>query len=75
METKPKATEALTTLQAIREIKEQISRDIHGMTYEQFKAYLAEDAPVSPEKMFPEKLAKTNEMLRTARLPAKKPRV
>ena len=66
---KPKALTVAATVQAIREIKEQISRDIHGMTFEQFQAYLAADKP-----LFPEKLAKANEMLKTARLPAKKPR-
>lgn len=42
MKTESKKEKEFDTVKTFREIKEKISRDIRGMSYEQFKAYLAE---------------------------------
>ncbi len=42
MKTKDKTEKAFDTLKTFRDIKEKISKDTYGMTYEQFKAYLAQ---------------------------------
>lgn len=42
MKTKDKKVKDFDTVKTFREIKEKISIDIQGMTYEQFKAYLAQ---------------------------------
>lgn len=42
MKTKNKAVKDFDTVKTFREIKEKISKDIQGMTFEQLKAYLAE---------------------------------
>ncbi len=42
MKTKDKKVKDFDTVKTFREIKENISKDIAGMTYNQFKAYLAE---------------------------------
>lgn len=41
MKTKDKKTKDFDTIKTFREIKENISKDIQGMTFEQFKLYLA----------------------------------
>lgn len=41
MKMKDKKAKAFDTVKTFREIKEKISREIRGMTFEQFKAYLA----------------------------------
>jgi len=47
MKTKDKKIKEFDTVKTFREIKEKISKEIHGMTFEQFKAYLAKDTPKS----------------------------
>ncbi len=42
MKTKDKKVKDFDTVKTFRDIKEKISKDIKGMSYEQFKAYLAE---------------------------------
>lgn len=42
MKTKDKKVKDFDTVKTFREIKEKISMDIQGKTFEQFKAYLAE---------------------------------
>ncbi|MEO5998895.1 MAG: hypothetical protein ABIN89_19175 [Chitinophagaceae bacterium] len=42
MKTKDKKVKDFDTVKAFREIKERISKDINGMTFDQLKAYLAE---------------------------------
>ena len=42
MKTKDKKEKAFDTVKIFREIKEQISKETYGMTYEQFKAYLVD---------------------------------
>ena len=41
MKTKDKKVKEFDTVKTFREIKEKISKDIQGMTFEQFKTYLA----------------------------------
>ncbi len=41
MKMKDKKIKDFDTVKTFREIKENISKDIQGMTFEQFKAYLA----------------------------------
>ena len=41
MKTKGKKEKEFDTVRTFRDIKEKISRDIQGMTFEQLKAYLA----------------------------------
>jgi len=41
MKTKDKKEKEFDTVKIFREIKEKISQDTYGMTFEQFKAYLA----------------------------------
>ena len=45
MKTKDKKIKEFDTVKTFREIKEKISKDIQGMTFEQFKAYLAKKSP------------------------------
>jgi beta-lactam-binding protein with PASTA domain len=40
METKTKIVKDFDTVKVFREIKEKISKDIKGMTFEQLQAYL-----------------------------------
>jgi hypothetical protein len=40
MKTKDKKIKDFDTVKTFREIKEKISKDIQGMTFEQLKAYL-----------------------------------
>lgn len=40
MKTKNKIVKEFDTVKTFREIKNKISKDIKGMTYEQFQAYL-----------------------------------
>jgi hypothetical protein len=40
METKTKIVKEFDTVQTFREIKDKISKDIKGMTFEQLQAYL-----------------------------------
>ena len=40
MKTKNKIVKEFDTVKTFREIKDKISKDIQGMTYEQLKAYL-----------------------------------
>ena len=40
MKTKIKTTKDFDTVKTFREIKDKISKDIKGMTFEQFQAYL-----------------------------------
>ena len=42
MRTKDKKVKDFDTVKTFRDIKEKISNDIQGMSFEQFKAYLAE---------------------------------
>ena len=42
MKTKDKKVKEFDTVKTFREIKDKISKDIQEMTFEQFKAYLAE---------------------------------
>lgn len=42
MKTKDKKEKDFDTVKAFRAIREKISNDIQGMTFEQLKAYLAE---------------------------------
>ena len=42
MKTESKKEKEFDTVKTFREIKEKISRDIQGMSYEQFRKYLAE---------------------------------
>lgn len=42
MKTKDKKEKEFDTVKTFREIKDKISKDTYGMTYEQFKAYLAD---------------------------------
>ncbi len=42
MKTKDKKVKDFDTVKTFREIKEKISKDIQGMTFEQLKTYLAE---------------------------------
>lgn len=42
MKTKDKKVKDFDTIKTFRKIKEKISKDIQGMTFEQLKAYLAE---------------------------------
>lgn len=42
MKTKDKKEKEFDTVKTFREIKEKISKDTYGMTYEQFKAYLSD---------------------------------
>ncbi len=42
MKTKDKKVKGFDIVITFREIKEKISKDIQGMTFEQFNAYLAE---------------------------------
>lgn len=42
MKTKDKKIKEFDTVKTFREIKEKISKEIQGMTFEQFKAYLEE---------------------------------
>ena len=42
MKTKDKTDKEFDTVKTFREIKEKVSRDTYGMTFEQFKAYLAD---------------------------------
>ena len=42
MKMKDKKAKEFDTVKIFRETKEEISRDTYGMTYEQFKAYLAD---------------------------------
>ena len=50
MKTKNKKAKEFDTVQAFRAIKEKISHDIQGMSFEQLKAYLAERSlkPATP---------------------------
>ncbi len=41
MKTKAKDQKEFDTVKTFREIKEKISKDTYGMTFEQFQAYLA----------------------------------
>jgi len=41
MKTKDKKIKEFDTVKTFREIKEKISKETYGMTFEQFKAYLA----------------------------------
>ena len=43
MKTKDKKIKEFDTVKTFREIKEKISKEIQGMTFEQFKAYLAKE--------------------------------
>jgi hypothetical protein len=43
MKTKDKKIKEFDTVKTFREIKEKISKEIQGMTFDQFKAYLAEE--------------------------------
>jgi len=40
MKTKDKKTKNFDAVKTFRDIKEKISKEIQGMTFEQFKAYL-----------------------------------
>jgi len=42
MKTKDRKVKEFDTVKTFREIKEKISKDIQGMTFEQLKAYLTE---------------------------------
>ncbi len=42
MKTKDKKVKEFDTVETFREIKEKISKDIYGMTFNQFKTYMAE---------------------------------
>ena len=42
MKTKNKKIKDFDTVKTFRKIKEKISKDIQGMTFEQLKAYLAD---------------------------------
>ncbi len=42
MKMKDKKNKEFDTVKTFREIKEKISKDTYGMTFEQFKAYLAD---------------------------------
>ena len=42
MKTKDKTDKEFDTVKTFREIKEKVSKDTYGMTFEQFKAYLAD---------------------------------
>ena len=42
MKTNDKKIKEFDTVKTFREIKEKISKETYGMTFEQFKAYLAE---------------------------------
>jgi hypothetical protein len=42
MKTKNKKEKDFDSVKTFREIKEKISKDIQGMSFEQFKAYLTE---------------------------------
>lgn len=48
MKTKDKKEKVCDTVKTFRDIKEKISKDTHGMTYEQFKKYLA-DKKMKPQ--------------------------
>ena len=41
MKTKDKKEKEFDSVKTFREIKDKISKETYGMTYEQFKAYLA----------------------------------
>lgn len=56
MKTKDKKDKEFDTVKAFREIKEKISRDTFGMTFEQFKSYLANPA-TKPKSWKPAQLA------------------
>ena len=45
MRTKDKKAKDFDTVKAFREIKEKISSDIQGMSFEELKAYLADKSP------------------------------
>jgi len=45
MKTKNKKIKEFDTVKTFREIKEKISKEIQGMTFEQLKAYLAKETP------------------------------
>ena len=45
MKTKDRKQKEFDAVKTFREIKEKISKDTYGMTYEQFKAYLADKKP------------------------------
>lgn len=49
MKTKDKEDKEFDAVETFREIKEKISRDTYGMSFGQFKAYLA-DKKVKPQK-------------------------
>lgn len=51
MKTKSKKEASPTNVQIIRAIKEEISRDICGMTFEQLQVYLAERQPLFSDKL------------------------
>ena len=42
MKTKDRKEKDFDTVKVFREIKEKISKDTYGMTYEQFKRYLTD---------------------------------
>jgi len=45
MKTKDKKIKEFDTVKTFREIKEKISKEIQGMTFEQFKTYLSQETP------------------------------
>lgn len=45
MKTKDKKIKKFDTVKTFREIKDKISKDIQGMTFEQFKVYLEKKTP------------------------------
>ena len=49
MKTKDKKVKDFDTVKTFREIKENISKDIQSMTFQQLKAYLGEIKQKSPK--------------------------
>jgi hypothetical protein len=48
MKTKVKTPKAFDTIKTFRKIKEKISSEIQGMTYEEFKKYLTKKSTRKP---------------------------
>ncbi len=49
MKTKIKAQKKFDTVKVFREIKEKIAKETEKMTFEQFKAYLAQNQLISKQ--------------------------